>query len=453
MLFLISLVIAFCFAWFCGGLLRRYPAPFYITALLLSIWAACLTALHINDMPAFLRDWVFGQLTKGTLATACWAVVMWTGALKNGSPAIKRLMPARGQLSIFAALLTLGHAVGYGISYLPRWLQKADWLDFTICVVLMCIMLPLTVISVQKIRRKMKGKTWKMWQRFAYLFYALIPAHVIALNFVRAKNGRTDAIFNVAVYLAVFLGYAVWRLRKLYLTKHKDAARVMPTAAALAGFLLPMCAVMIAVLPQKDAERTVTADTTPAAQTDAVPAETTTTTAETTAASAAGETTTSAFAQTADTTAETTSAETATTSAAAADTTAPAETALSSTESTPAETAPPQTEPSQTAPAQTEPPQTEPAAPKIYRDGTYSASAFGYDGEITVHVTIQNDAITAITAETDEADDTYFFDAKKVMLPAIIAAQSPDVDGVSGATFSSNAIIAAVRKALDAARV
>ena len=68
-------------------------------------------------------------------------------------------------------------------------------------------------------------------------------------------------------------------------------------------------------------------------------------------------------------------------------------------------------------------------------------------------MTIQNDTITEITAETDEADDTYFFDAKKVMLPAIIAAQNPDVDGVSGATYSSNAIIAAVRKALEAARV
>ncbi|MBP0975351.1 MAG: FMN-binding protein, partial [Oscillospiraceae bacterium] len=98
--------------------------------------------------------------------------------------------------------------------------------------------------------------------------------------------------------------------------------------------------------------------------------------------------------------------------------------------------------------------QTEPPAPiRIYRDGTFTATAYGYDGNITVHVTILNDTITDITAETEESDDSYFFDAKSVVIPAIIRSQSADVDTCSGSTYSSNGIMAAVRTALEQARI
>ncbi|HAM68746.1 MAG TPA: hypothetical protein DCP68_03935 [Ruminococcus sp.] len=70
-----------------------------------------------------------------------------------------------------------------------------------------------------------------------------------------------------------------------------------------------------------------------------------------------------------------------------------------------------------------------------------------------VHVTIQDDRITDITAETEESDETYFFDAKGVVIPSIIQNQSADVDACSGATLSSNAIMTAVRAALESARI
>ena len=103
----------------------------------------------------------------------------------------------------------------------------------------------------------------------------------------------------------------------------------------------------------------------------------------------------------------------------------------------------------ETVPAETEPP----APARIYQDGTFTAAAYGYDGNITVHVTIQNDTITDITAETEESDDSYFFDAKSAVIPAIIRSQAADVDVCSGATYSSNGIMAAVRTALEQARI
>ena len=101
-----------------------------------------------------------------------------------------------------------------------------------------------------------------------------------------------------------------------------------------------------------------------------------------------------------------------------------------------------------------QPEETAPPAPaRVYQDGTFTASAYGYDGDITVHVTIQDDRITDITAETAESDDSYFADAQSVVIPAIIRSQAADVDACSGATFSSNGIMAAVRTALESARI
>ena len=92
----------------------------------------------------------------------------------------------------------------------------------------------------------------------------------------------------------------------------------------------------------------------------------------------------------------------------------------------------------------------QPAPVRIYRDGTFTATAYGYDGNITVYVTIQDDTITA---ETEESDDSYFFDAKSAVIPAIIRSQAADVDACSGATYSSNGIMTAVRAALESARL
>ena len=56
--------------------------------------------------------------------------------------------------------------------------------------------------------------------------------------------------------------------------------------------------------------------------------------------------------------------------------------------------------------------------------------------------------LTDIKILEHEDDEPYFSDAKQEIIPAIIENQSVDVDGVSGATFSSEGIIEAVKDAL-----
>ncbi len=461
MLFLISLGIAVCFALLCGGALRKHPAPFYIAAAILSIGAVCLVNLHPGGIPAWLNDYVLAQLTKGTLAAACWAVVMWTGALPNSSPLMKKLMPQRGQLSIFSAILTLGHAVGYGISFFPRWLKHADAANLIVCILLMAIMLPLTVLSVQKIRRKMKAKKWKAIQRFAYLFYALIPAHVLLLNFRKARAGRDGAFFSLLVYGAVFIGYAVCRTRKWYLTAKKPEKHFGLNTAAIAAFAVifaglgfaahgskaPETRQTMAAEISEDSQRNASSDeSSGAAETEAVQTDVT----ESEKKSGKTSATTSSDDPESDET-------TATAATDGSEATAESSAAESTAEESPADSAENSEQAAETpvTPSTPEPASEpeEPAPQKIYQDGTFTGRAFGYDGDIIVQVTIQDDRIIDISGSTEESDELYFIDAKNVVFPAILDTQSTEVDACTGATCSSDGIMAAVRAALDSARI
>ena len=80
-------------------------------------------------------------------------------------------------------------------------------------------------------------------------------------------------------------------------------------------------------------------------------------------------------------------------------------------------------------------------------DGVYQGSAQGFRGKVTVSVQIQNKQITAIDI-LSASDDDAFFNRAKGVIDKIISSQSLDVDVVSGATYSSNGLIGAVKDAL-----
>ena len=107
------------------------------------------------------------------------------------------------------------------------------------------------------------------------------------------------------------------------------------------------------------------------------------------------------------------------------------------------------------------PPQPKPAAPLVveeftapstYLDGIYTAEAMGFEGKITVQITVAEDKITDITLLSAEDEEEYLSQAKQV-IPAILEGQSPNVDAVSGATYSSTGILNAVKLALAKAAV
>jgi uncharacterized protein with FMN-binding domain len=86
-----------------------------------------------------------------------------------------------------------------------------------------------------------------------------------------------------------------------------------------------------------------------------------------------------------------------------------------------------------------------------YKDGVYYGTSEGYKGDVKVAVVIENQKIQYILIMENEDDKEYFTKAKGV-LEDVLKYQRTDVDTVSGATYSSNGILEAIKKALENAK-
>lgn len=95
------------------------------------------------------------------------------------------------------------------------------------------------------------------------------------------------------------------------------------------------------------------------------------------------------------------------------------------------------------------------ASSKVYNDGTYTGSGQGKEGTIEVTLTIADDKIT-VDNITDPGETVGVGGAEAIadgtFKQQIEEAQSADIDGVSGATRTSNGVKEAVEDALSQAK-
>jgi urocanate reductase len=93
-----------------------------------------------------------------------------------------------------------------------------------------------------------------------------------------------------------------------------------------------------------------------------------------------------------------------------------------------------------------------PAAPAAkYNPGVYTAAAAGIGGQIVVQVTFSATAITEVKILSDNESPEVGKVAIKELPPKIVAGQTLKVDAVTGATMSSDAILAAVAECVKKA--
>lgn len=204
-------VAVFCFA--CKDAIRKAPWVFYVLALVLSGMYAITSYV---TYPYWLQRALFLLMQKGTLATAFFVVVMYIGVFDNFQVVLHRLKPTRAALSIIGCILILGHVVKYLTAYLPRMgalsgtLAASIWLALGLFV----LMLVLGVTSFQVVKRHMSAQGWIKLQKWAYLFYAGMYAHIILILLPPAMQGSAAAVQSVWVYSVVFVLYAVLRVAK-----------------------------------------------------------------------------------------------------------------------------------------------------------------------------------------------------------------------------------------------
>lgn len=249
MLFIISLIIVALFIYFLKDSLKKYANIFYIGAAVVSI---AVFLLEFLPMHLFVKNNILGIFAKGSLGTAMFVVVMYTGALPKGNKLIAPLMKIRGELSITAAILVLCHNFTYGMTYFRMLFTNTSLLSATqlaaavISLVLIAIMIVLTVTSFPSVRKKMQAKKWKQLQRTAYVFYGLMYVHIMLINIPYARLGLGMYVANVVIYSIVFLGYAAMRISKAISVKAARAGKTYgkKPETVLYGLALVICAVM-----------------------------------------------------------------------------------------------------------------------------------------------------------------------------------------------------------------
>ena len=86
-----------------------------------------------------------------------------------------------------------------------------------------------------------------------------------------------------------------------------------------------------------------------------------------------------------------------------------------------------------------------------FKPGEYSATNSGFGGDVTVTMKFDQDKITDVIITGDKETDGVGSKAVESLPSAILEAQSADVDGVSGATFTSKAILLSAQDCIDQA--
>lgn len=234
MAFLIAFVCSAVFAVALKPAIKRAPAAWYLLALVL---AALYLAGVQGILPAWAKNAAFALMQKGTLATALFAVVMFIGTLPRAGRLRLRLAPIRAELSIIACILICGHVAAYALSFVPR-LLGAKALGIPVIVglaaafVLVAFGLVLGITSIKRVHARMEGRTWTRIQRFAYVFYALMYIHALAMLLPSALAGGAAALQSVVAYTVVFALYAALRIWRAVADKRERGAQGGISSAA-----------------------------------------------------------------------------------------------------------------------------------------------------------------------------------------------------------------------------
>ena len=180
MTLLISIIITFLLIGIGHDFIKKNANLCYIIAGAISILLIIAEYTGISsNFPLWVNRSVLSIFTRSAFSTALFIVVMYTGALKNGSKLIKMLMPIRAELSIIASILTLGHNIIYGKTYFvklftnPGSIRGNVLLAAIVSLVSILIMLPLMITSFPKVRKKFNQESGRNFKGQHIYFMAL----------------------------------------------------------------------------------------------------------------------------------------------------------------------------------------------------------------------------------------------------------------------------------------
>lgn len=212
---LIALALSVLFAFALRKQIKRYAVSFYIVAIAMDVLFLSQVLFGVSREVAVA---VYPYLTRCLLGFALFAVVMFIGALPEGSRAQRALMPIRGELSIIAAILTIGHVANYLGAYLANILSGFVGMSagmiasFVVSSLLIVLLAALTVTSFNAVKMRMDADAWKRLQKTAYAFFALTYVHLMLVLLPTVSSSGQRATFSIVVYSLVMAAYAALRM-------------------------------------------------------------------------------------------------------------------------------------------------------------------------------------------------------------------------------------------------
>lgn len=134
------------------------------------VWYLAAFALGIVSI-IFYEHPLVNYIVKGYLGYGIFLVVMMVGVLPNKWTLSRNIKKVRGELSILGFLLITPHAFLHVFAYL-------DGINL-FGIAAYVLMIPLTIVSFQVIKKEISTKDWNTIQKAAYLIYLALFIHLL----------------------------------------------------------------------------------------------------------------------------------------------------------------------------------------------------------------------------------------------------------------------------------
>ena len=214
---LFSLAVLTLFFVLCAKSIKKHAMVYYIVfALPFLLYLIPFTGRLLGlDVFSFSRFPVVGEIIRdyvhmGALAHPILIIIMYVGALSPKTPAVKKLLSIRKEISIILGFPILTHALVRVVNNFPSALKyftnHAGYMEnarvgselgagissfsFVLGIVLLALFIPLWVTSFDWVHKRMGGLKWKKFQRWSYLLYALLFVHAMGIQLGGMLNTR-----------------------------------------------------------------------------------------------------------------------------------------------------------------------------------------------------------------------------------------------------------------------
>lgn len=215
---LIALVASVLFASVFKRAIKAFPVVFYVLAII--VVAFFLVSNFYQIAPSLART-LYPYVQRCLFAFGLFTLVMFIGVFPKDSRLRRYFMPIRGELSIIASILTIGHVVNYLNAYAGQYLSgfigmpATMVISLSVSVLLMILLIALTLTSFNAVRKRMNTTSWKKLQMFAYPFFLLIYVHLVLILLPTVSAYDQKAFLSIAFYTLIVIVYLALRLYKM----------------------------------------------------------------------------------------------------------------------------------------------------------------------------------------------------------------------------------------------